>query len=378
MQVEEVWTEEFIFYRLGNMGTVKFRNDFGFIPYAWANGETSSHNDPALEGLSVIFPMLGLEPWVQMLMGVLASWSIIGGTPILKITTDASVQNAGGGAVSDIPLGKQVDLGPGKDMSFVVPPPVGREVLEFINLLIDFIDRAGITPLASGNIGTRTPGMTFAAALEAAAGKLLPLQANLESVFSEVVRMSWMTIDKVIKQPIHVTGSGLVEGGALRGKRKGRGRFIIDPKDINGYYDVAATLKMETLQDEITKGTHAAFMNAHNLWGRRRAMKFSGVDDIEEEEEDIAVDELMQTPLMKAQVVQRAMSESPEMQKMAAELEEQGVDITELLTGGSAEIDTSNLAQARQGTKGGGRNPGDPGGAGGSPGRGGQQRSARP
>lgn len=334
--VEELWTNDALYIRVAHEAVMKFPNEYGFIPYAWNLGAVSSHNDPALEGLSVIYPYLGLEPWIQMLLGVLASWSIIGGTPILVQTSDARAGSSNVGAVADIPLNKMVTLPPGADLSFVQPPGVGREIIEFINLLMDFIDRAGITPLAQGHVGSRTPGLTVASALEAASGKLIPIKSNLETFHATMVKMSWRIIHDQIKQPIHVTGQGIIDSGKLRGKRKGRGRFIIDPKDINEYYDLKAELSFDTIQDEIAKGTHAATMKAHKLWGRRRSMRFSGVDDPEEEMDEIELDDLAQTPAVRAQIVQEAIQNEPELQKIQEELAGQGVDIIELLVGGGA------------------------------------------
>jgi hypothetical protein len=334
--VEELWTPDALYIRVAREQVLKFPNDFGFIPYAWNYGATTSHNDPALEGMSVLYPYLGLEPWVQMLLGVLASWSIVGGTPILVQTTDRTAGASNAGAIADVPLNKMVTLPPGGDMKFVQPPPVGREIIEFIQLLMDFIDRAGITPLAQGHIGTRTPGLTVASALEAASGKLIPIKSNLENFHETMVKMSWKTVYNNIKQPIHVTGTGLVERDKLPGRRKGRGRFIVDPKDIDDYYDIKAELSFDTIQDEIAKGTHAATMKAHRLWGKRRAMRFSGVDDPEDEIDEIALDELSDTPVVRTQIIQQAIQDEPELQKIQQDLADQGVDIVQLLVGGGA------------------------------------------
>jgi hypothetical protein len=239
----------------------------------------------------------------------------------------------GAGALAEIPLGKRIDLGVGGEAGFLQPPPVGREVLEFIQLLIQFLDRAGITPLASGIMGTRTPGTAFDAAMEMAMSKLTPLITNLEVGLADVVAMSWKIIEETIKQPIVVTGMGLQKGRLGLGRKMRQGRYVIDPKDIHGYYGIKATLETQSLQSTISKGMHAAFMRAHNLWTRDRAMRFSGVDDPWDEYLGTLRDKLEESPEVVQHILQEALKQEPELAKMAEDLQGQGVNVEQLLGG---------------------------------------------
>lgn len=332
VDVEEIWTTDGVFIRIAGQEIMKFENDLGFIPYVNIMGEVSSLNDPSLASLSILYPYQGIEPWISTLMSTMAAWSILGGTPILW-TSRRPYQGApppNDMALSEIPLGKRVDLGTGGEIGFVQPPPVGREVLEFMNTLVGFLDRVGITPLASGIIGNRTPGTAFSAAIEAATGKLKVVVDNAQYGIADWVKMCWKVVENIDK-PIIVTGTGLQKG--FMGKRIAPGRFIIDPKDIDNYYDLSCELTVSSLQDTISKGMHSAFMSSHKLWSRDRSMKFAGVDDTWEEYKDILRDDLENSPMVRQQILQEALQADPELAQRAAELQAQGVDIGELLTG---------------------------------------------
>lgn len=363
--VEEVWTEEYVYIRI-NGDHYKMKNQLGFLPYVWRNGEQTSIPDPALEGVSSIFPFIGIEPWLNTTLSVIAAWAILGSTPILWTSRDATaVAPAGRPAVSDIPLGKKVDLGPGGKIGFVEPPGVGREVIEFANLLLSFYEKAGVTPLARGLAGTRTAGLTMSASLEAATDKLKPTIFSLEDGTSELVEKLWRIVYDVIKKPVSVTGVGPVtEMMGLRTKEK-RSRFIIDPDDIRGYYDVKATVKLANLQDIISQGMHASFMVAHRLWSRERGMRFATVDDPFEEYKQILREEFRDDPMVKEVLKQNALAEEPEL--MAA--------LQQLIAAGQANIDEMG------GAIGGGGAPANEGVFGGAPqprGGGSPQAGGRP
>jgi hypothetical protein len=323
--VEEVWTDDAVYIRVAqSSGYFKRENTLGFIPYVTRFGEMTSIPDPSLEGVSSIFPFLGLEPWLNTMLSVMAAWSVLGSTPILWTARDPRVANAAAAekiGVSDIPLGRRVDLGLGGQIGFVQPPTVGREVIEYTQLLLSFYDKAGMTPLARGVLGNRTPGLALSAALEAATDKLKPLIGNLESGVAELIQKVWMITNDTIQQPIWVTGEGLVKGRFGVGRSKKRARFQIDPKDIDGYYDLKAEVKLSNLQDVVTQGMHAAFMKQHGLWSDERARRFSGVDDPFEERVEGMRDAFRNHPVVMEYLLRGAINEEPQLKAIADELE---------------------------------------------------------
>lgn len=343
IDVEELWFNDEVYVRVaGNV--FRADNEMGFKPYVWASGETSSHPDPSLASLSILYPFAGIEPWLNTMLTVLASWGVIGGTPILY--TSRKLPPGAGGTpdvqpqLSDIPLGKRIDLGIGGEIGFVTPPPVGREVLEFINFLVDFLDRAGLPAMAYGTIGTRTPGTAFQGALEQSLQRIQPIATAAENSFAEIVKMQWRIIEGLAK-PMVVTGMGMQPKSVFR--RKKLGRYVVDPKDINGYYDLHAKIKLGNTQDAISRGMHASFMKDKGLWSRDRAMEYVGVDDPFDEYKTIMRDKLEDSPLIQQLMLQTAIQQEPEIAARAQALQDQGIDPGALLLGMGA---PAGMAQA--------------------------------
>lgn len=325
VDVEEVWTPSELYLRIGRTEHFVFENPLGFIPYVWRGGEQTSIPDPSLETTSSIYPFLNIEPWVNTLLSVMVAWSILGGTPILWTARDS------GGAsdprrfpISDIPLGKRIDLGTGGKIGFVSPPEVGQGLSEVAQTLLNMYERAGMTPLARGLIGTRTPGLTLSAALEAATDRLRPVIFSLEEGIAETTGMVWRIIDQVVKQPVYVLGNGVQKGPLGVGKKQSWGKYVIDPKDIDGYYECKVDIKLASLQDLISQGMHAAFMKSHKLWSADRGMRFSGVDDPAGERAQILIEEFMENPAVKAFLMKSAIEDEPQLSEVAAAFEQTG------------------------------------------------------
>ncbi len=370
IDVEEIWMDDEVYVRIAGK-VFRAENDLGFKPYVWAAGETSSHPDPSLNSLSILYPFAGIEPWLNTMLTVLASWGVIGGTPILY--TSRKIPPGSGGVpdvqpqLSDIPLGKRIDLGMGGEIGFVQPPPVGREVLEFIQFLVDFLDRAGLPQLAYGSIGTRTPGTAFQGALEQAIAKVNPITAGAENMMAEIVKMQWRIIEN-LGQPMFVTGVGMSPG--VLGKRKTLGRYKITPSEIGGYYDLHAKIRVGNTQDVISRGMHAAFMRAHKLWSRDRAMEYADVDDPFDEYKMIMRDTVEESPLLQNVMLQEALQQEPEIMQRAQQLQNQGVDVMGMLGMAQGASPDGNPSPAPQAGGGGGGAP--PAGGAPAPKRGGK------
>lgn len=355
IDVEEIWRDDEVYIRIGTAqagGQVfKAKNDMGFKPYVWAFGETSSHPDPSLQGLSILYAYAGIEPWLNTMLTVLASWGVIGGTPILytsrKLPPGATSLPDVGVQMGEIPLGKRIDLPPGGEIGFVQPPPVGREVLEYIKFLVDFLDRAGLPNLAYGSIGTRTPGTAFQGALEQAIARVNPIVNSAEAALCDIIKMQWQIVEQIGK-PLYMTGTGIQPSSKL--KRRSLGRFVIDPADIGGYYDLHAKIRVGNTQDLISRGMHAAFMKNQGLWSRDRAMEYSDVDSPFDEYKFIMRDRLEESPLIQQMTLMEALQEEPEFVARTQELAAQGIDVQSLLLNTGAPGGVAAMAQATGGS----------------------------
>lgn len=376
VDVEELWMPDKVFVRIDGQ-VFEAPNDLGFIPYEWRAGETSSNPDVSLSNLSILYPFAGIEPWLNTMLTVLASWSVLGATPILY-TSRKMAPGAGGVPdtqpnMSEIPLGKRIDLGVGGEIGFVQPPGVGREVLEFIQFLVQFLDRAGLPEMAYGMIGTRTPGTAFQGALEQALARVNPIVRSAEGLFADAIKMQWRIVEQIGK-PMTVTGVGIQPKDLFH--RKQLGRFTISPRDIHGYYDLHAKITVGNTQDVISKGMHAAFMKDKGLWSRDRAMEYADVEDPWDEYKTIMRDRLEESPMVQQITLMEALQQEPEIAARAGALADQGVDIMGMLglqaPGGAPQGGGAQPAGSAPAPKRGGKPTGSPKNPGGNRGRRGQ------
>jgi len=350
IQVDEIWTpEEVILNVSGEVFSLPNdeRQFAGKIPYVWAYGEVTGLDDPALASLSVIFPLMYLQPWLDTILGSMASWSIIAGNPTAYITRDAAVLQAGVRATDEIATidfhpGKMYDFGVGARPGFLEPPGSGPAIVEFINLLITLMDRVSLAPIASGFIGTRTPGLTQAAAMEAATAKLTPIVENAQFATADFIKLCFHVIENILKKPVWVSGYTYESDTA----NKKLGSIRLAPADIRGHYDVLYNLQMETLQDEIARGTHAAFMHQSTLWSRRRSQKFSGVNNPTEEDIQRARETVMQLPLVQAWLAAHATDDQPTLMAFGEFLAAQGIT-PEMYVQGATPMAMEQAAQAQ-------------------------------
>lgn len=319
----EVWTKDEVYFKMaGEMYSME--NELGFIPYAWRNGMTTSIPDPALQRVSTVFPFFALDPYINTVLTGLLSWGIMASMPTATIESDMSpgAQNDSQQAAVDIPLGQMMTLPPGKHFKFQVPPAMGSEAVNVINMMLGFYDRAGVTSAARGNIGSRTPGLTFTSALEAAGDMVGPISDAAAALMVDINVMTWRGVE-ALQMPIHVTGHTLKETGA-KGERA---RHTITPAMINGYYDLSCELQAFSTQELIQRGMHSAFMIEKKIWSYERGSKFAGVENPEAERREVLLDEVRGSQLYKNRAMMDALQDDP---NAIAEVEEsmaQGVDL---------------------------------------------------
>lgn len=312
MEVAEVWNDEACFIVIEGGEVFKFDNIYGKPPYIWSHGLTTSSYDPALEGVSVAFGLQYLQPWIDTLLSVISAWSILGGTPIMWTSQDALPNLPAGQemAVKDIPFGKWVDFGVGGKGGYMEPPGVGAAITEAVNMMVQMADRVSISPVASGFIGTRTPGLALSAAMEAATANLTPIIDNAQNLFAGIVKFLFHCVENVVGGPVYVNGL-MFEESESKKRRSRLGEATLKPSDVSKFQDVLCELEAQTLQDEIASGTHAVFMNRNGLWTRDRSMRYSGVKEPDKEEQGLIKDMVMQSPPVQQYLAMAAVANQP-------------------------------------------------------------------
>lgn len=310
VEVSELWTEDSVYVGfLGNW--VEIENPYnGIKPYVITGGTPTSSNDPALEFVSTLFPFQRIQPWTDMLITAMVAWAMGATNPMLVTARRAGpgVSGSQETAIEEIPWGKHVDLGIGGEADFKVPPDVGNSVKGAIELMTTMMDRSSLSPAASGFMGTRTAGLAITSAVENSLAMLIPTIDNMQVGLSEAMKMIFRFITDVIKAPVYVSGFEMLESN---GYKKSAGILKWGPEECGKVLDVLVDVKRDTTQDEIGKGTHAAFMRDKGLWSEEHAMLYSGVEDTVRERKNILKDMARHHPIVEQYLATMAVSEEP-------------------------------------------------------------------
>ena len=178
---------------------------------------------PAYDGESLLYSLLFLVPRMDELLTMKLNWGVLGAYPNPVIETEASSLLAGidpQGSVSAVGLstvadaanvnkvvwkpGKAIELPPGQKLSFLSPPPVGKDLNELALMLKSLIDIAGVPSIMRG--GDAASGY-LASQMRAAAEmaykiSMLSLQRQQEKALDFT---HWLIANKV-KQTVYVLG----------------------------------------------------------------------------------------------------------------------------------------------------------------------------
>lgn len=187
-------------------------NPYGRIPYFRAKAPDSE---------SILYALMFLVPRLDELLTMKLNWSVLGAypTPIWEtepgqLMGDVPLTMLGGtGAGPNNPgdavvwrPGKQLDPPPGKKLTFLVPPPVGKDLNDLAMLFRELIDIAGIPSVfrgvgASGQSGYAVNQLSAAATLT-----YRRLALSLAKQAEQACEFRWHLIENCIKQPVYCLG----------------------------------------------------------------------------------------------------------------------------------------------------------------------------
>ncbi len=310
IEVSEIWTEDKVYFGFQE-NWFEYENPYnGIIPYVVTGGATTSSNDPALEFMSSLFPFQKLGPWTDAMVTSMVAWAMSVSNPILTTSRKPGpgITPNSETAIEEIPWGKHLDLGVGGEAGFASPPDIGNSMKEGIDLMTSLMDKSTLSPAASGFLGTRTAGLALSTAVEQALAMLIPTIDNMQMGMAESMKMVHRFINEVIKAPVYVSGFEALEGN---GFKKEVGLLKWGPDDTSKVLDILVDIKKDTTQDEVSKGTHAAFMRDKGIWTEERAMLYSGVDDVAQERKGIMKDRARKHPVVEQYLAMQAVAEEP-------------------------------------------------------------------
>jgi hypothetical protein len=318
--VTEVWADDYIDIIVAGKHFV-FRNPYGFKPYVHVKGMPSGLNDPALESLPIGFSLQTIQPWLNLILAKKMSWAMRAGVSYgVSPAADPSASPSAGTQEppQNIESGRIYKFPPGGSIARMETVFGGEELREAIRLFMDLRQELTLPPVVSGFIGTRTPGLTQTAAVQQAVAMLQPLVDNGQFGLADLLKLHCRFIRDNIKANVTVSGfDTTIDAGGGRPKR---GVVSWGPADVEKMNDILVTFSMETLQDVVAKGTHAAFMKNNELWSEDRAMRFGGVTDVKGERRQQEKERLRKHPVVRQYIDQQLLSEEPGLAAVAQEL----------------------------------------------------------
>lgn len=283
-------------------------NPYGALPY---------FRSKAADSESMLYSLMFLVPGLDALITMKMNWAYLGAYPNPVVKT---VPNALQG-LDALPLGddgqpskvqwkpgKLMELPIGKELEFLIPPPVGRDLDELIIIMRGLIDVAGIPSVFRGVGGSDQAGYAINQLMQAAALAFrlatLGQQNKYEKAFEFIHRR---LIPYRFKQTVHVFTTGKESSGYVGLKPEGTVTQSEAPVDKLG--PVRFSFKPILPTDEQARWMIAnQLVNAKKpLWSRRYALEQNQVEDPEGMAEEIWVEQALEDPAIKGQIVQQAL-----------------------------------------------------------------------
>lgn len=308
VEVAEIWTPDMVAFGLMGKWFTMDNPYNGIVPYVTTGGATTGSSDPALEYVSTLFPFQRSQPFADMMVSSMIGWAILSVNPIIwtRRRPGPGVTGSQEVAIEEIHWGKHMDLGVGGELGVATVPDVGPSIRSALEIMVELMDRSSLSPAASGYAGTRTAGLAIAEAVDNALGQFAGTMDNMQNGISELYKKMFSFVE-LGGGPTYASGFVFEDGKG--GKRKQAGLVKWGPEDVDATLDILAEVKKESLQELISKGTHAAFMRDKALWTQERSMLFSGVEDTRKEEIGILRDMVKKHPIVQQYLAGKAIAD---------------------------------------------------------------------
>lgn len=283
------------------------------LPYFCFNGMDSSMPDPMHKGVSVAFRLMricdAIDELINMKM-IVARWASLPAwqktTPeggIFDLNTGAAGAAAATGSSGSssgfmgsfaLEMGRGYELYPGQKIEPVVWPQHTVTILESLkNDLTELSNLLGLPPIMRGDMPSAGAAGYLAAQLIAQAKTALaPVLDNATNCVSTMIKWLWWQVEHRFEEGVPIWWNGDSKG-------KGASWLWLKPELIDGRYDLTLELQPLLPVDKIQR--QEASLNqvqAKAISMRRHREEGLGLEDPEEEEEQIATEEMLRNPMV--------------------------------------------------------------------------------
>jgi hypothetical protein len=264
-------------------------------PYVYAFGSSVSRRNAEYAGLSTLYPMRYLLPYLDRLLSQKATairlWAWP--TPIVKTIANRPLGADGLPVPEDIEPGKSVTLFPGEDITFLVWNGTGPDIDKMTQFIYSMTERAGISDVLYGQGGSGDSGYLISQLLSAARMKFRPIVRHTERAMTQVIQLMWDLIENVVGQNVYVHADGEWLG--------------LGPDDLNGYRQVHFTLNPLLPTDEYARSSMTINEVKAGLRSERSGREEIGIAQPDEEERQILIEGWKKRPEVQNWLTQQAL-----------------------------------------------------------------------
>lgn len=296
VEFAQLWTEDTLTYWVNGEVVHHQIHTYRRPPYIIARGVTTSSPDPEKAGLSILYPVRHILPYLDRLLSQKATavrmwcWP----TPIFRAAADTDPKKT-----VNVDPGKTVVLKPREELSFLVwqgnAPDVERQVAQ----IMDMVDRATISQSMYGESYAGDSGYLVNQLIAAARMKFRPLVAHAERAKEQLVQLLWDIVETQIQRPLYVYTTNKSEDG-----KKERGWIALDPDDIKGYRQVRVTVNPLLPTDTYARTSRVLAELNGGVRSVRSAMEEIGIEQPDMMLDEIQLDRWLQQPQVQEVMIQ--------------------------------------------------------------------------
>ena len=297
------WTPETVTYYVEGEVVHHAKHKYSTPPYVYSFGLGAASNDPARMGMSCLWPVRFLLPYLDRLLSqkgtAIRMWAWP--TVIFRQSALNQIQTGEGEAVErdiEIAPGATVTLFQDEELSFLTWKGNGPDADQMTSLVMNMIERAGLSDPMYGR-DTGASGYAINQLIAAARMRFKPIVAHAERGIEQMFGTLLDIVEYMIKQKVYVWGTGEQSGWVGLG-----------PDDLKGYRNVHVKLNPILPTDAYARSSQAINEVNAGLRSRASAMEMIGIQQPDIEQRAILVDRWKVRPEVEQWITQQALEEA--------------------------------------------------------------------
>ena len=315
VEFAQLWTQDTLTYWVNGEVVHHTKHNYRRPPYVISRGVSTSVPDTEKSGLSILYPVRKLIPYLDRLLSqngtAIRMWCWP--TPVFRMS-DRDYENVK--RTIEVRPGQAVTLQPGEDLSFLVWQGNAPDIHRQIEQVSQMIDRATISQVMYGESYAGDSGYLVNQLIAAARMKFRPIVVHAERAHEQLVQLLLDIVENQIGRPLYVYS---------RGEKK-KGWIEIAPDDIQGYRQVQVTVNPLLPTDTYAQTRRVIAEFQSGLRSVRSAMEEIGIDQPDRMVDEIRLDRWLARPeveeVMAAEVIERygILQQAKEKQVSAAQM----------------------------------------------------------